>query len=184
MTDNAASISMKDIICFDTETTGVGPNAEILQLSIMDGMGDVLFDEYIRPRHTSCWPDAERVHHISPAMVADKESMDFHKECVAEILENAKAYVGYNILFDIRMLKYAGFSMAPFHREHVQVIDVMRNFAPIYGEWNSAKNSYSWQKLEVCAKYYQYDWGKEKAHGALADTRATLYCFKRMNQLI
>jgi len=177
-------ISLRDIICFDTETTGVGPGAEILQLSVMDGTGDVVFDEYIRPRHTTEWPEAERVHHISPAMVAEKETMDFHQERIAAILENAKIYVGYNILFDIRMLKYAGFSMEPFHRKGSQVIDVMRNFAPIYGDWNPARNSYRWQKLETCAQYYRYDWGDEKAHGALADTRATLYCFKRMNQLI
>lgn len=183
MTDRMGNIPMRDMICFDTETTGIGASAEILQLSIMDGAGDVLFDEYMRPRYAQEWPEAERVHHISPAMVADKETIDFYRQQIVEILENARIYVGYNVLFDIKMLKYAGFSMAPFHRKNVQVIDVMRNFAPIYGDWNPKRNSYNWQKLETCAKYYAYDWGGEKAHGALADTRATLYCFKKMNQL-
>ncbi len=184
MADSNRGVSLEEILCFDTETTGVVPGSEILQLSMMDGRGEVLFDEYIRPVRAKEWPGAERVHHISPEMVADKESMDFHRSRIEEILENARIYVGYNVLFDIKMLKYAGFSMDPFHRNEVRVIDVMRNFAPVYGDWNPAKNSYRWQKLETCAAYYEYDWGNEKAHGALADTRATLYCFKRMNQLL
>ncbi len=183
MSDSAGDISLRDVLCFDTETTGVQPGSEILQLSMMNGLGEVLFDEYIRPTHTVDWPGAEQVHHISPAMVADKEDMNFHRLRVEELLEHARVYVGYNVLFDIRMLKYAGFSMKPFHRKGVQVIDVMRNFAPVYGDWNPSRNAYRWQKLETCAAYYEYDWGQEKAHGALADTRATLYCFRKMNQL-
>ena len=178
-----ANIPLEEIICFDTETTGVGGDAEILQLSVMDGTGSVLFDEYIRPRQALRWPEAERVHHISPEMVSGLDTIDSHRDRITAILDSAKIYVGYNIVFDIRMLKNEGFSMAPFHRAGVQVIDVMRNFAPIYGDWNPSRNCYRWQKLETCAKYYQYDWGDEKAHGALADTRATLHCFKRMNNL-
>ena len=176
-------IGMEDIICFDTETTGIGPKAEILQLSVLDGTGAVLFDEFIRPRHTQIWPEAEKIHHISPQMVSNKETIDAHWDRIVAILEAAKVYVGYNVIFDIKMLKYAGFSMDPFHRPDVQVIDVMKNFAPIYGDWNTKKGQYNWQKLVTCAAYYQYDWGSEKAHGALADTIATLYCFKKMNQL-
>ncbi len=179
----AENIRMNEIICFDTETTGIDSRAEILQLSILDGTGAILFDELIRPCHTAVWPEAERVHHISPAMVSDRNTMEYFQGQIVSILENAKVYVGYNVIFDIRMLKYAGFSMAPFHRDGVQVIDVMKNFAPIYGEWNSAKGQYRWQKLTTCAAYYDYDWGNEKAHGALADTKATLHCFKRMNNL-
>ena len=171
------------IICFDTETTGLDSTAEILQLSIINAAEDVLFDEYIKPKHHRCWPQAEAVHHITPEMVADKDGIDAHAERIMEILEHAQYYVGYNILYDIRMLKQAGLPMAPFHREHVQVIDVMKNFAPIYGEANRARGGFKWQNLSTCAKYFKYDWGSDKAHGALADTKATLYCFKKMNHL-
>ena len=81
------------------------------------------------------------------------------------------------------MLKQAGIPMDSFHRKHVQVIDVMRNFAPVYGEINPKRGGYKWQNLTTCAQYYKYNWGNDKAHGALADTKATLYCFKKMNNL-
>lgn len=176
-------LDLTKIICFDTETTGLGNEAEILQLSIMNAADEVLFDEYMKPKHHLCWPEAEAVHHISPQMVADKESLDAHRGRITEILEAARYYVGYNILYDIRMLKQSGIPMAPFHRKHVQVIDVMKNFAPIYGEPDPRRGGFKWQNLVTCAKYYDYDWGKDKAHGALADTRATLHCFKKMNHL-
>ena len=179
----SASVDLAKIICFDTETTGLGNQAEILQLSIMNAADEVLFDEYIRPKHHLSWPEAEAVHHISPEMVADKEAIDAHHDRIVEILEAAQYYIGYNILYDIRMLKQAGIPMDSFHRKHVQVIDVMRNFAPVYGETNPKRGGYKWQNLTTCAKYYKYDWGSDKAHGALADTKATLFCFKKMNNL-
>ena len=179
----SAQVDLEKIICFDTETTGLGSQAEILQLSIMNAADEVLFDEYIKPKHHLCWPDAEAVHHITPEMVADKEPIDAHHDRILEILDAARYYIGYNILYDIRMLKQAGIPMSPFHRKHVQVIDVMKNFAPVYGEINHKKGGYKWQNLTTCARYYKYDWGSDKAHGALADTKATLYCFKKMNNL-
>ena len=59
-----------NIICLDTETTGLNHyDDEILQLSIIDGSGAILFSEYVKPVHHECWTDAEKVNHISPSMV-------------------------------------------------------------------------------------------------------------------
>ena len=44
------------ILALDTETTGVGPNAEILQLSVIDGEGAVRMNQYFRPKKNSSWP--------------------------------------------------------------------------------------------------------------------------------
>ena len=55
--------------------------------------------------------------------------------------------------------------------------DVMLEFAPIYGEWSSYHESYKWQKLTTCAKYYGYEF---KAHDSLEDVKATLFCYKKM----
>ncbi|MBR2215011.1 MAG: 3'-5' exonuclease [Selenomonadaceae bacterium] len=171
------------LICFDTETTGLSKAAEILQLSIVDGTGQILFNELIKPSRATAWPEAERVHHITPDMVADKPEMSAFRSDIEAILAAAQYYIGYNVKFDLRMLKQCGISMTAFHRPGCQVIDVMQHFAPIYGEWNASRGGFCWKNLETCAAYYNYDWGDEKAHGALADTKATLYCFKKMKGL-
>lgn len=38
-----------NMIIFDTETTGVTENDEIIQLSIIDGKGKTLVNEYVHP---------------------------------------------------------------------------------------------------------------------------------------
>ena len=177
------NVDLRKIICFDTETTGLDGTAEILQLSIINAEEEVLFDEFLKPKRHTAWPQAEAVHHISPKMVEDKDPIDAHLPIISRILEEARYYIGYNILFDIRMLKQCGVAMSPFHRPQCRVIDIMRNFAPIYGNWDSLRGSYRWQNLATCAAYYQYDWGTDKAHGALADAKATLHCFKKMNHI-
>ncbi len=63
------------LIVLDGETTGLDlyrqdfPD-EILQLSILDGSGQVLFHSYIRPYAHTSWPEAQAVNGISPEMVA------------------------------------------------------------------------------------------------------------------
>lgn len=62
------------------------------------------------------------------------------------------------------------------------VIDVMQDFADIYGEWSDKYGCNKWQKLTKCATYYGYDWENDTAHDSLADCRATLYCYNKINE--
>ena len=56
----------------------------------------------------------------------------------------------------------------------------MKEFAPIYGEYDEYHEDYRWQKLMTCAEYYKYDWENEKVHDSLSDCRATLHCYNAM----
>lgn len=55
----------------------------------------------------------------------------------------------------------------------------MREFAPIYGEYNSYYGDYKWQKLGTAAAYYGYEF---KAHDSLEDVRATLFVYQQMTK--
>lgn len=99
------------ILALDTETTGVGPNAEILQLSVIDGEGAVRMNQYFRPKKNSSWPEAEKVNHISPAMVSKCPFILDHKEEIQEMLGNAETIVGYNLPFDVQMLLQSGLTL-------------------------------------------------------------------------
>ena len=51
----------------DTETAGFYSGwDELLQVSVIDGEGYVLFDRLIKPSRRKKWPYAQRVHGISP----------------------------------------------------------------------------------------------------------------------
>lgn len=98
---------------------------------------------------------------------------------IIAILQGAERVIGYNTQFDLSMLAAVGASLP----KDTPVVNVMLDFAPIYGEYNEEHGSYRWQKLTVCADYYNYDWGSDTAHDSLADCRATLFCYQKMQEL-
>lgn len=167
------------IVVVDTETTGLDNSVdEILQLSIIDYFGRTLYNSYFKPvKHTE-WLEAERVNGISPEMVADAPLFSDELPKITAILMKAHAVVGYNTQFDVDFLKAAGASLP----NDIEYVDVMREFAPVYGEWSEERQCFKWKKLIVCAEYYGYDWRKDSAHNSLSDCRATLYCYKKLKQ--
>ncbi len=165
------------ILCFDVETTGLSREEdEILQLSIVDGTGKTVFNEYIKPTRHESWDGAEAIHGISPSDVADKPTIEEYRDTLNDIFKDVQLLVGYNnIHFDNAFLKEAGIQIP----EDAKMYDVMLKFAPIYGEWNEMRQDYKWQKLAKCAEYYGFH-GDGQFHDSLEDVRATLYCFNSM----
>ena len=162
-------------IVLDTETTGLGAKDEILELAVIDGeTGMTLFHQFFRPVRNQSWDEAEKIHGISPKDVSECYPISVYRSVIQKILDQAEEVIGYNVSFDIGMLKRAGFEM------HGKAIDVMIPFAEIYGERSSYFGGYKWQKLTTCSNYYGYDWGESEAHGALADACATRFCWMKM----
>ena len=161
-----------NMIIFDTETTGVTENDEIIQLSIIDGKGKTLVNEYVHPYWKQEWIAAARVNGITPETV--KNALYPHDLIpkVKGIFEAADLLVAYNNTFDLAFLKRWGISTLGKKQ-----YDVMLAFAEEYGEWNEYFGNYIWQKLSKAAAYYGY---KFKAHDSLEDVRATLYVYNKM----
>ncbi len=170
-------MNKSEILVLDTETTGFSKTDEILQLSIINGDGEVVMNEYFRPEHTRSWYYAEKVNHISPAMVEDKPAISERKREIENILHAAKVIVGYNLPFDQGMLIQNGIYIPSAKK--VRYVDLMKPFAKTYGEKSEKyPGQFKYQKLITCAKYYGYT--EEGWHDSLADTKATLYCFWKM----
>ena len=165
------------ILCFDVETTGLSREEdEILQLSIVDGTGKTVFNEYIKPTRHESWDGAEAIHGISPSDVADKPTIEEYRDTLNDIFKDVQLLVGYNNIYvDNAFLKEAGIQIP----EDAKMYDVMLKFAPIYGEWNEMRQDYKWQKLAKCAEYYGFH-GDGQFHDSLEDVRATLHCFNSM----
>lgn len=169
------AIAPKDVIIFDTETTGLNVGGsrrdEILSLAVINLDGDVLFHDLFKPSERKKWPKAESINGISPSMVSDKKAIIDRRDEIEPLFKSAKLYVAYNAEFDLDFLRAAGLNI-PKH----QTFDVMKEFAKIHGEWNEYREEWAWCKLEDCAAFYDYfDFG---AHDALADAKATAHCFK------
>lgn len=170
-------IMEENYIVIDTETTGLNAaEDELLQVSIIDNEGTVLFDSYIRPTQHTEWAEAERIHHITPEMVVDAPTLAEVMPEINDILKRYDKIVGYNLKFDKAFLENNGAEFL-----NAEYADAMKMFAPIYGEWNDQRGSYKWQKLTTAAGYYGYDWSAhEEAHNSLGDCYATLYVYKKL----
>lgn len=167
----------KNIICFDVETTGLDfEDDEILQISIVDGNGNELLNSYVKPIKHKAWPRAQAVNGISYEIVKKAPTFkQLHKK-IQQIIDKADLLVGYNINFDINFLEYSGINF----KDDVPRFDVMLRFARIYGEYNEYYDGYKWQKLTTCAAYFGYDF---VAHDSLEDTKATLFCYKKIIEM-
>src|SRR3990172_4406081 len=96
-------LSPQDVVVFDTETTGLGATAEICQLSAVDIWGNKLFDEMIKPKGPIS-PEATAVHNITEEMVADCKGIRYYWDYFNKQFIHQKLVVGYNVMFDFRML--------------------------------------------------------------------------------
>lgn len=164
-------------IVIDTETTGLNDSEnEILQLSIINSDGKTLFNEYFKPLYSESWQAAESINGISPEMVKDCKHITDYLPEIIKIIMSAETIIGYNIGFDMGFLAAVGIKA----HDKACFIDVMADFAAVYGEWNEYHQSYKWQKLTTAAAYYNYDWGTDAAHDSLSDCKATLYVYNMM----
>ncbi|WP_418622052.1 exonuclease domain-containing protein [Ruminococcus sp.] len=159
-------------IVLDTETTGLNATEdELLQVSIIDNEGTVLFDSYIRPTQHTEWAEAERVNHITPEMVADAPTIAEVMPEINDILKRYDKIVGYNVRFDADFLKNNGAEFA----DNTNFVDSMKIFSLYF----SADNKRC--KLTEAAHYFCYDWSEHKeAHNSLGDCFATLYVYKKL----
>lgn len=159
-------------IVLDTETTGLNAaEDELLQVSIIDEEGNVLFDSYIRPTQHTEWAEAERVNHITPEMVADAPTIAEVMPEINDILKRYDKIVGYNVRFDADFLKNNGAEFA----DNTNFVDSMKIFSLYF----SADNKRC--KLTEAADYFCYDWSEHKeAHNSLGDCFATLYVYKKL----
>ena len=168
------SLYASKTIIFDTETTGLNPREdEIIQISIIDGLGNVLINELVHPYWKKSWSEAARVNGITPDRVANAPYPHELIPKVKGIFAAADLLVAYNNQFDLNFLEQWGIQTTGKKQ-----YDVMMAFAREYGEWNDFFCDYKWQKLGTAAAYYGYHF---RAHDSLEDVRATLYIFEQMH---
>ena len=164
-----------DYLVLDTETTGLGSDAEICQIAIINAQGDTLMDRLIKP--TRKIPlEAEGIHGISNE---DVEYSPTIKAVLPRLIEitAGRQIVIYNAEYDTRVLNQSlgAHGIRPLE---LSTWCAMETFAAIYGDWNSYRHSYRWQKLSTAALFY--DLPVIDAHSALGDCLMTLSVCKAM----
>jgi DNA polymerase III subunit epsilon len=174
-----ALVRSGDFVILDTETTGLGNDAEICQIAIIDSASNVLLDTLVKPQKPIP-TSATAIHHISNEMVKDAPIWLNVNEKVWQAL-HGKTVIVYNADYDFRLIVQSEKACEPLATSDWHTIKrecAMLKFAEIYGDWNDYHGNYRWQKLDKAARYY--DLPVNAAHTALGDCLMTLAICKAM----
>ena len=166
-----------EFVIFDTETTGIESEDEIIQIGIINQAGDVVLERLIKPGQ----PIVDTQYHsITDEMVANAPGFPEVYGQIELALEG-KTVVAYNLDYDRRML------FQDCRRHNLDPIPytgccAMEQYAQFNGEWNDYHGNYRWVKLSEALAAFglkHEDFGTKK-HDACTDARATLAVIKKM----
>ncbi|MBO1563422.1 3'-5' exonuclease [Yersinia pseudotuberculosis] len=170
----------RNYLILDTETTGLGNDAEIIEISIIDCTGKILLDTLVKPLK-AIPAEVTAIHGITNEMVADAPTWrDIHYQFMT--LTNARTLLIYNALFDSRLIfQTAAANNCPVP-EKKYIFDaecVMESYAKYYGQWDQKRNKFKWQRLSNAAEQ-QGVAIDGTPHRALADCKTTLGIIRAM----
>lgn len=166
-----------DIICFDTESAqgriGSRYKEELLEISIMNGGGETIFYHRFKPLTLKKWNKS--VHHISPDMVKNEQSIKAYKDTLQRLIDQAKFIVGFSLIDDFKALENAGLrnlrSKPQLELRHLYWYCVARHENIPF---------YSGPGLSKCAEQLGIKIDTEAVHSASGDTNVTLTLFHRL----
>lgn len=153
-------------VFLDTETTGLGDGAEIIDIGIVDVAGNVLLDALVRPMRPIP-TEATAVHGITDAMVAEAPTFGDIAAQLGALIDRRRVVV-YNAQYDLAMVNQCGKAAgwADFVRDEWQC--AMLAFADFDGTLNR-RGEPKWHKLDAAAARFGIVPG---GHRALADANA------------
>ncbi len=171
----AAQWLAQDPLVLDTETTGLGPQDEIVQVAVVDAAGEVLINTLVRPTRPIP-PDATRIHGIQDVHVLTAPT---GAEVLAELepILRDRVVCVYNAPFDLRLLRQTADAWRVRFIPPIAQC-VMRLYAEFAGNWDDRHGDYRWHSLTAAAS--RCDLGPFRGHDALSDALMTLRLLKHM----
>jgi DNA polymerase-3 subunit epsilon len=167
-------------IFLDTETTGTGPKAEIVDIAIIDLGANTLFQSLIRPMKRIP-SDAIAIHGITNEMVKGAPTWGEAWPGILSTLEG-KCLGIYNKEFDMRMMRQTCAAHGVTWKNPTSTtFCVMELFAEYYGEWNEYRRSFTWQRLETAGRHFQLEY--PNSHRAFDDALLAKEVFLSMGNL-
>lgn len=165
-----AVVKRGNFVVLDTETTGLGPTAELCQIGIIDAQGNTLLDALVKPT-VSIPAEASAVHGITDETVKDCPGFELYYPVLQKILAG-KDVIIYNKGYDVPILNQSAKAAEIVPVWECTFHCAMLPYAEHYGDWNSYRNSFRWQKLSDAVK--QQGLEVKDAHDALGDCLMTL----------
>ncbi len=150
-----------------------GGTDEIVEIAILDNRGKTILNDLVRPARRKTWPDAQRIHGITPTMVAGAPTLKALLPDVVAAVRGCQVVI-YNAAFDTQFLPEHVFQQS-------RIKCAMLRYARWKGDWNFYYGNPRWHKLQVAARATGFrehvEW-----HRALADTIACRHVWRHLER--
>lgn len=167
-------------LIIDVETTGLGEDAEIVEIAIINCGGEVILNTLVKPLK-EIPEDATAIHGITNKMVENAPAWPEIHNQIAELISNL-GFISYNVAYDVRLITQT----AALYGLSVGDVDVdplhdcaMQLFAEYIGCWDEHRNNFKRHKLTIAADVMGVEI-KGQAHRASTDCLMTLDVIKGM----
>ena len=179
-----------DVLIIDVETTGFDIDSEIVEISVVDTMGETRFNSLVMPKADSIPQGAIDVHGITIDMLKEKGAPRYDEIAseLRDLLAGATVIWSYNAEFDMDAFHQ---TEAKYEREIKKLgmpefdfeFDCMMLH---YAEWRNEPSPYyegewMWHKL-MDAVVYETGCPFMQTHRALGDCRLVLKLIRRIDQ--
>ena len=161
-------------VYLDTETTGLDPKDEIVEISIVDEDGSLMLEKYVRPNQPIPY-EASRIHGITDKDVKGAMQWPILWQTIRPLLAG-RLIVMYNADFDVRMMKQSMTKYRLPWNEKFDTFDLLKVYAEFRSEWDMKRQSYRYFSLDAAGKHSGI--ALPNAHRSSADsllTRALLH---------
>jgi DNA polymerase-3 subunit epsilon len=165
-----------EFVIFDSETTGIGYDDELVQVGAIDQTGTVLLDSLVKPTRPITLK-ASAIHGLTAEHVAAAPGFPDVYPRLVSVLKGQRV-VAYNADFDSRLLQQACWQYDRPIIEAPRWQCAMERYAQYHGQWNRSRRSFTWLSLTAaCAKERIKVSG---AHSAVGDCLLTLRLIQRI----
>lgn len=168
-----------NFVVLDTETTGIDYRAEVVQIAIVNAMGEALVNTLVKPTCRIA-PDAIAIHGITDEMVAGAPTIGEVEADVRNAVRGRTVII-YNAEYDMRLLYQSSRarSLDVNWRDMAQRwVCAMLAYAEHRGEPGRRYGEFKWHKLGAAARFEGVPVGH--AHAALDDCITTLGLIRKL----
>ena len=156
-------------LCLDAEFASSRDILEMLELTIADSEGGIIYNHRFKPARMRRWNLIP--HGIKPSMVANEPSFASCRPSIQRILDGARYLAGFAIDNDLRRLEAQGVRNLP----DKNIIELRDWFWLIHGREHGLDYAQD-IGLARCCTELGVEIDPEKAHAAAYDTSVTLRC--------
>ncbi len=156
-------------VYLDTETTGLDRSDEIIEISIIDDDGQVVYESLGKPS-APIPPASTQIHGIRNEDVQSARTWPTVWPQVRNALFG-RVVVIYNEEFDLRMMQQSHARYRLPWKEKFNSFDLLKLYAEFRGEWDGVRRSYRYHSLAKAGQ--QCGLSLPNAHRATADTLLT-----------